>query len=61
MEEPPRRNGPGIFRRRLDKDEAIAEGRAAASRHGAEPIIKNQDGKIAEKDSHGSDPRNIPG
>jgi hypothetical protein len=24
-------------------------------------IVKNQDGRIAEKDSYGNDPRNVPG
>lgn len=43
------------------KAEAVAEGRAAAQRDSVEHIIKNQDGKIAEKDSHGNDPRNSPG
>jgi hypothetical protein len=43
------------------KDEAVAEGRKVAEERGAELLIKNQDGTIAEKDSHGNDPRDIPG
>ncbi|MBT2547847.1 DUF2188 domain-containing protein [Arthrobacter sp. ISL-65] len=43
------------------KDEAEAAGRDAAKADKAEHVIKNQDGKIAEKNSHGNDPRNVPG
>lgn len=43
------------------KDEAIAAGREAAGKDSAEHVIRNQDGKISEKNSHGNDPRNIPG
>jgi hypothetical protein len=43
------------------KDEAVADGREAAGRDGVEHIIKNQDGQIGEKNSHGNDPRNVPG
>ena len=37
------------------KDEAVAIARAQATREGAELVIKNQDGRIASKDSHGRD------
>jgi hypothetical protein len=43
------------------KDEAVAAGRDAAKADGVEHIIKNQDGRIGEKNSHGNDPRNVPG
>ncbi|MFD4990832.1 DUF2188 domain-containing protein [Cellulosimicrobium cellulans] len=39
----------------------MAAGRAAAERESAELVIKNLDGQIARKDSHGHDPRNVPG
>lgn len=32
-----------------------------AADQGVELIIKNQDGTIAARDSHGHDPRDIPG
>jgi hypothetical protein len=43
------------------KDEAITAARDAATADGVEHIIKNQDGQIGEKNSHGNDPRNVPG
>lgn len=43
------------------KDEAVTEGRAAAARDSVEHIIKRQDGRIGEKNSHGNDPRNVRG
>ena len=43
------------------KDEAIAEGRDAAKRDDVEHVIKNQDGRIASKNSYGNDPRNVAG
>ena len=43
------------------KDAATVAGREAARREGAELVIKNADGTIAQKDSHGHDPRNVPG
>lgn len=43
------------------KDDAIAEGRRLAKDAGVEHIIKNEDGQIAERNSHGHDPRNVPG
>lgn len=43
------------------KEEAVAAGREAAQTDKAEHVIKNQDGQIAEKNSYGHDPRNVPG
>ena len=43
------------------KDDAVDAGRAAAERESAELVIKNLGGTIARKDSHGHDPRNVPG
>ena len=41
--------------------EAITEGRRLAEDQSSELVIHGQDGKIREKDSHGNDPRDIPG
>ena len=43
------------------KEGAVDYGRALAKSMRVEFIVKNQDGKIAEKDSYGNDPRNVPG
>lgn len=43
------------------KREAIDTARGMSQREGSELKIKNLDGKIAQSDSHGHDPRNIPG
>ena len=43
------------------KREAIDAARQMSQREGAELKIKNLDGKIAQSDSHGHDPKNIPG
>ena len=43
------------------KSDAIESGRALAISLNVEFIVKNRDGKIAEKDSYGNDPRNVPG
>lgn len=43
------------------KEEATTEGRRLADAKGVELLIKNLDGTVAEKDSHGNDPREIPG
>jgi hypothetical protein len=43
------------------KDEAVSAGRDAAQADKVEHVIKNQDGQIAEKNSYGHDPRNVPG
>lgn len=43
------------------KEEAVHLGRDAARQDKVEHIIRNLDGTIAEKNSYGHDPRNIPG
>ena len=43
------------------KAEAADVARDEARDRGVELVIKNQDGTVAEKDSHGNDPRDIPG
>ena len=43
------------------KREAIDTARGMSQREGSELKIKNLDGKIAQSDSHGHDPRNISG
>jgi hypothetical protein len=53
--------GEQIGGRHETKDAAVKAGRAAAEERSSEHVIHNQDGQIAEKDSHGSDPRSIPG
>ena len=43
------------------QEEAIKEGRGLAEDQNSELVIRGQDGRMREKDSHGNDPRNIPG
>jgi hypothetical protein len=43
------------------KDEAVTAARDLAQQYGVELIIRNQDGTIGQRDSHGHDPRDIPG
>ena len=43
------------------QDEAIRRGRELAEQQQGELVIHATDGKIREKDSHGHDPRNVPG
>ena len=43
------------------KDDAVKRARALAANKGAESVIKDRDGRIMGKDSHGNDPREIPG
>ena len=43
------------------KTEATAKGREMAKERHSEHIIRNQDGKIGQRNSYGNDPRNIPG
>ncbi|MDC7234565.1 MAG: DUF2188 domain-containing protein [Spirochaetales bacterium] len=43
------------------KADAEARAREISRNQGTELVIKNMDGKIGRKDSHGNDPRNIPG
>lgn len=49
------------YRHFHDKDDAVTEARAIAKELGVELFIKNEDGTIAEKDSHGNDPPEIEG
>ncbi len=43
------------------QDEAIKHGRQLAEEQGSELVIHGEDGRIREKDSHGNDPRDVPG
>jgi hypothetical protein len=43
------------------KSDAVDSGQALAKSLQVEFVVKNQDGRIAEKDSYGGDPRNTPG
>ncbi|UJW28489.1 DUF2188 domain-containing protein [Saccharothrix sp. AJ9571] len=43
------------------KQEATARGREAARERKVEHFIRTMDGKIAERNTYGHDPRNIPG
>jgi hypothetical protein len=43
------------------QNEAITRGRQMAEDEHGELVIHGQDGQIREKDSHGNDPREIPG
>jgi hypothetical protein len=45
------------------KEEAVQKGREMAVERGVEHIIRNQDGKISERNTYprGRDPRNVPG
>ena len=47
-----------LFDRKAD---AVTRARAQAKREGAELVVKDQTGRIQSKDSHGHDPRSIPG
>jgi hypothetical protein len=43
------------------QDEAIQRGRELAEHEHGDLVIHGEGGQIREKDSHGHDPRNIPG
>ena len=43
------------------QQEAIEKGRGLAEQQNSELVVHGEDGKIREKDSHGNDPRDIPG
>ncbi|MBR4736804.1 MAG: DUF2188 domain-containing protein [Rhodocyclaceae bacterium] len=43
------------------KQEAIDAARRMSQREGSELKIHNRNGKISQSDSHGNDPKNIPG
>jgi Uncharacterized protein conserved in bacteria (DUF2188) len=49
---------PGEYDR---KDEAVRIGRDEARERKVEHLIRNLDGTIAERNTYGHDPRNIPG
>lgn len=49
------------FQTHETQDAAITDARALASSRGVELLIHGQDGQIRERDSHGNDPREIPG
>jgi hypothetical protein len=43
------------------QNEAITRGRQLADREQGELVIHGEGGEVREKDSHGNDPRDIPG
>ena len=43
------------------KSDAIRRGRELAGNKQAELVVKDERGRIVEKDSHGNDPRPVPG
>ena len=43
------------------QEDAIRRGRELAEQEQSELVVHGKDGKIREKDSHGHDPRDIPG
>ena len=43
------------------KSDAVSRGRELAENKKTELVIKNEDGRIAQKDSHGNDPRRTKG
>ena len=43
------------------KSDAVKRGRELAGNKQTELVIKDEKGRIAAKDSHGRDPRSIPG
>ena len=43
------------------QQEAIEKGRDLAEQQNSELVVHAEDGSIRQKDSHGSDPRDIPG
>lgn len=43
------------------KQDAVDRAREISQRQDTELVIHNKDGQISQKDSHGHDPRNIPG
>jgi hypothetical protein len=53
--------GGNIRSTHATQDEAIKQGRILAEDQNSELVIHGADGRIREKDSHGNDPRDIPG
>jgi hypothetical protein len=43
------------------KDDAVSDARTRAQGRGAELVVKDQQGRIQSKDSHGRDPRSVLG
>jgi hypothetical protein len=43
------------------QDDAVTAGRQLAEQEQGELVVHGQDGQIREKDSHGNDPRDVPG
>ena len=43
------------------QEAAITDARALASSRGVELLIHGENGEIRERDSHGNDPRDVPG
>ena len=43
------------------QDEAISRGRELAEEEHSELVVHGEAGRVRDKDSHGNDPRNIPG
>jgi Uncharacterized protein conserved in bacteria (DUF2188) len=43
------------------QEQAIERGRTVAEEEHGELVVHGQGGEIREKDSHGNDPRDIPG
>ena len=57
-----KRSGASRASRHFDtKAEAVDAGREISTNQRTEFVIHRQDGTIQRKDSHGNDPRNIPG
>jgi len=57
-----KRSGASRASRHFDtKAEAIAAGREISRSQRTELVIHRRDGTIQRKDSHGNDPRHIPG
>ena len=54
----PRRSPDSLHARKSD---AVVRGRELAENKRTELVIKNEKGRIVEKDSHGNDPRRIKG
>ena len=52
---------PSPGKRARTDQEAIKQGQQLADEQNAELVVHAQDGSIREKDSHGNDPRDIPG
>lgn len=57
-----KRSGAEKASRHYDtKDRAVDAGREISRNQGTEFVIHRKDGTIQRKDSHGNDPRDIPG